>query len=367
MGCSMVSPGCAHCYAERMSARLAGMARGEESPGRKLHYLYVINDRNRWNGPIKRRMLAVTSLRFDPKNPRVYSLVGAADAEPDQQELEDALVKMDHVKQLIQAIKGNGGLTDPILVREKGLVVVEGNSRLAAYRILMKQDALKWGRVKCDVIPDEVEERLLFALLVQYHIVGRKDWDPFEQAGLFWRRSNEEGVKPSQIAGEMQDMGLSTRKVQHMIDVYQFMIDHSHAVPNRWSYYDEMFKSRDVTRAREEHPELAAVIVKKIQSGEIGKAVDVRDKVAKIAKAGGKPLVDFMAKKKSINECYERAVAKGVNNLVYGRVKKFRDMIIEPHVKEELESMPAAQVRKCVFEMKRIKTAMERLIKQFDV
>lgn len=49
VGCTMVSPGCAHCYAERMSMRLARMARGEESPGRKGHYLNVINERGRWN------------------------------------------------------------------------------------------------------------------------------------------------------------------------------------------------------------------------------------------------------------------------------------------------------------------------------
>lgn len=49
VGCTMISPGCAHCYAERMSMRLARMARGEESPGRKAHYLKVINDRGRWN------------------------------------------------------------------------------------------------------------------------------------------------------------------------------------------------------------------------------------------------------------------------------------------------------------------------------
>ena len=48
----MVSPGCAHCYAERMSYRLARMATGEESPGRKAHYLNVINDRGRWNSRI---------------------------------------------------------------------------------------------------------------------------------------------------------------------------------------------------------------------------------------------------------------------------------------------------------------------------
>lgn len=48
----MVSPGCAHCYAERMSARLASMAEGA-SPGRKIHYLHVINEKKRWNGRLE--------------------------------------------------------------------------------------------------------------------------------------------------------------------------------------------------------------------------------------------------------------------------------------------------------------------------
>lgn len=33
--------------------RLAGMARGEASPGRKAHYLKVINERGRWNGQME--------------------------------------------------------------------------------------------------------------------------------------------------------------------------------------------------------------------------------------------------------------------------------------------------------------------------
>lgn len=48
----MVSPGCAHCYAERMSARLASMA-GGATPGRKIHYLRVINAKKRWNGELE--------------------------------------------------------------------------------------------------------------------------------------------------------------------------------------------------------------------------------------------------------------------------------------------------------------------------
>ncbi len=53
IGCTKVSDGCKHCYAERMSNRLAAMARGALSqglnPGRKANYLRVIDRNGRWN------------------------------------------------------------------------------------------------------------------------------------------------------------------------------------------------------------------------------------------------------------------------------------------------------------------------------
>lgn len=54
--CTKVSPGCTHCYAERMSRRLRAMAEcaaldGRE-PGRLARYATVIDDRGRWTGRI---------------------------------------------------------------------------------------------------------------------------------------------------------------------------------------------------------------------------------------------------------------------------------------------------------------------------
>lgn len=45
VGCSKVSSGCKHCYAERMAARLAAMGKPE--------YLAVVTDGGRWNGHVK--------------------------------------------------------------------------------------------------------------------------------------------------------------------------------------------------------------------------------------------------------------------------------------------------------------------------
>lgn len=65
VGCRKVSAGCANCYAERMSKRLAAMATADveagRNPGRKAGYLHVINGKGRWNGDVFLDESAVTA------------------------------------------------------------------------------------------------------------------------------------------------------------------------------------------------------------------------------------------------------------------------------------------------------------------
>jgi protein gp37 len=71
VGCSRVSPGCANCYAERMSARLAAMAKNQNNPGRKKYYLNVTNDRGHWNHEV----VLVPEALNDPLNWKTPSTV----------------------------------------------------------------------------------------------------------------------------------------------------------------------------------------------------------------------------------------------------------------------------------------------------
>ena len=52
VGCTKVSPGCKHCYAESMSMRLASMVDQDET-GRRRHYLHVINEHGNWNNRVE--------------------------------------------------------------------------------------------------------------------------------------------------------------------------------------------------------------------------------------------------------------------------------------------------------------------------
>lgn len=73
VGCRAYSPGCAHCYAETMSKRLRAMAEKDiadgKDPGRKRHYINVINDKGRWNGGVELVPEALTD-PFSWKKPR---------------------------------------------------------------------------------------------------------------------------------------------------------------------------------------------------------------------------------------------------------------------------------------------------------
>ena len=127
-------------------------------------------------------------LNFFPDNPRIFSIVHADTDSPSQEDIEEKLSKLDHVKHLIKSIKGHGGLIDPVIVHGGNLNVIEGNSRLAAYRQLAKIDPIKWGKIRAKILPRDIEEKYIFALLGEYHIVGKKDWAPYEVAGYLYTR-----------------------------------------------------------------------------------------------------------------------------------------------------------------------------------
>ena len=117
---------------------------------------------------VKRGKIDHKKLKFYAENPRLYSLVRPDEGEPDQEVIEDRLVKMDHVKELIQSIKENGGLMEPIFVHGQTFEVLEGNSRLAAYRRLSETDPFKWAEMKCVLLPPNFEKERIFAFLA-YH------------------------------------------------------------------------------------------------------------------------------------------------------------------------------------------------------
>lgn len=313
---------------------------------------------------VRNGSLPIGDLRFYPENPRIYSLIQRPGVEPTQDEIFKKLRGMDNVKQLIQSIRANGGLTDPMLVRDGDYIVLEGNSRLAAYRELARNDAITWGRAKVRLLPSDIGEELVFALLGEYHIIGRKDWAPYEQAGYLYRRNVIHGVSAEGMAKEM---GLSVSKVRHLISTYEFMVKHDETSVNRWSYYDEYLKSTAVKKARRGNPELDDFVVKKIKSREIAGAVDVRDKLVKIldmAKVGPEPTKILVSGDKTFERAFESAQALGVDNIWLRRFRRFRRELRVRAFLADLDRMSPEQQDKCLFEIRKIQQSLERINRQ---
>jgi len=313
--------------------------------------------------PVRVGRLRQEDLRFYPDNPRVHSLVHRGDSEPSQPFIQKRLAEMDHVKQLLQSIRANGGLTDPLIVRDDDMVVLEGNSRLAAYRLLARNDPVRWGMVKVKLLPADIDEDIVFALLGEYHIIGRKDWAPYEQAAYLWRRHTHHGIEPIRMATEL---GISKKLAGQYIRVYQFMVDHGDTDPTRWSYYYELLRSQHVSKVRKQNEDFDRIIVRKIKSGEIPKAADVRDKVVKICRVGGRALSTFLKRKDSLERSYESAISRGADNAWLRRLKKWRDMICDPDTRHDFDEMKDAHIKKCVFELRKLKKGIERLLARLE-
>jgi hypothetical protein len=309
------------------------------------------------------RWLPQNILKYYPENPRIYSIVYSGEGELSQFEIQERLVAKDHVKQLYQSIKANGGLIDPLIVLDGEFTVLEGNSRLAAYSILVGENAIKWGRIKCRMLPQNIDEKLIFNLLGQYHIIGRKDWAPFEQAGYLWRRKQHYNAT---IHGMAKEMGISEGKVRSLIKVYSFMHDSNDLDVQKWSYYDELLKIP--ASKKSEFPEFDQIVASKIKAGEIPKAIDVREKVKSIVTLPGKhrkKLVKrFLTGKNNLEICYESAQARGAGNVILKKLTSFKEYILDPDIESIIFDMERAQKKKCVYEIKKISQATTRIQKK---
>ena len=312
--------------------------------------------------PVKIGWMNQSELKFYPENPRVYTLISQLE-NPTQELIYELLLEREHVKQLIKSIRANGGLTDPIFVTEENLTVVEGNSRLAAYRYLVTMDPVKWSKIKCKLLPKDISEDQIFTLLGEYHIIGKQDWIPYEQAAYLFRRCIDNKNFPKDVAA---DLGFTTATVNLLIGVYVFMIKHNDNNPDRWSYYYEYLKSNKIKKVRKQFLEMDNLIVKKIKAQEISHARDVRDDLPIIIKAGKRVLSQLLSETWDFNECVERARSGGADNQCYMKLQKFRHWLVNPKTHDEI-CKPTKRVEGGIkFELKKIRSAIDHIEKHLD-
>jgi len=304
-----------------------------------------------------------SKLRFFVDNPRIYSFVRADGKVPTQKEIYEELLEHEHVRALKEDIVTNGGLMDPLIVRDGDLVVLEGNSRLAACRFLASKDPLRWEKVRCTLLPSGIDEKLIFALLGQYHIKGKKDWVPYEKAGFLYRRHKTHHIELSAVAAEL---GIPPGEARHLVAVYEFMIDHKDADREHWSYYDEYLKSARIKKARDEYPTFDKFIVAEVKSNRIPKAMELRDKLPTICTASGKILKRYAEGKITFADAYEDAIDSGGDHPALKKLKRFRNWLAMSETEEDLMETNKTVRDKAHFELKEIEKRARKLKELLD-
>ena len=286
---------------------------------------------------VELRELNQADLQFYPENPRVYSVLNLMDGDPTQEEIENYMCGLDHVKQLKVSIESNGGLIDPLVVRDGDFTVLEGNSRLAAYRLLCAVDPVKWGKVRCKLLPADISEEAIFTLLGQYHIIGRKDWEPFEQAHYLYRRHLQTKIPVAYMA---QELGLSKQKAEKMIQVIEFMIAHDDLNKRHWSYYEEYLKNGPIKKYRQTNSDIDDTIAEAIKTDTIREAADMR-KLGEIARVGDKQSKKIMQQiadgSIDLYAGYEALQEAGKLDDVIKKLKSFKNVISDQSFEKQLQ------------------------------
>lgn len=278
----------------------------------------------------------VTELRFYALNPRVYSVLNSdEEAEPDQATIFNHMKSLEHTKELKASIQMQGLLTPLIVYKDS--IVVEGNSRLAAYRLLWQSEPERWEKVRCYMLPPEVTDDDIFTLLAIRHINGQKDWEPIEQGGFLYRRLKETRRPVEAIAA---GNGITPGVAKKLVTVYEMMVNNEDLSASRWSYYDELNKIEKKIRDKEHaRPNLhiREYLLTQIKVGGLPDAQSIR-KIGKIL-ASASPNADnaidgYCTGELSIDEAYTKIEDQNVLDSIKKQTKLFREVVLRDDYKD---------------------------------
>ena len=295
----------------------------------------------------------ISQLRYYDKNPRVYSCIYGVDRPEDADELQglihDKMKQEPSVTNLLPQIKRHGGLIEPILVRMDTQEVIEGNSRLAAYRILFDEDAANWGRIKCLAVTSLTAEQQ-DAYLDEMHVKGKTQWTAYEKANFAYVRFKE-GVAIDEISRRFDE---SENEINKRIRTIELMELNGDTELSRYSYYDVLIRNKAISAAIQTDLNLKNFILTEIKRDEF-EARELRDKLPVVLKKP-KELKKFRSGRLSLDDAYQNARVSGPKNLISGA----RDRV-ESVSKTDINKLEKSDLKDLKYELNKLTREISRV------
>lgn len=302
----------------------------------------------------------IDTLLFLRDNPRVYAAIRDIADFDDLTEAEQQsrvyrqLLQEPSVKNLLPEIKRDGGLQEPIVVRWDTKQVIEGNSRLAAYRKL--RDESKdgpWGLIRCLVV-DKLTDEQQTRLLGQAHLRGRTNWSPYSQAMYCFRWVKEQGNTAQAFQDLSELSGMSVQAIKKNVRVIRLMQRNSDRDLSHFSHYNVLETNKKISAQLKENQQLADHLLTEIKAGHLT-AQAMRDQLPTVI---GKPKIlrKFVRDGVPLAEAFDRArISRTEEQLkqVYRRLNDIERGDVGRLSSQELKAVRQA-VRRVVREASRI-------------
>lgn len=271
----------------------------------------------------RHELLSIYTLHFLPDNPRVYAAIREmpdfSGLTPDEKQLRiyERLLQEPSVKNLIPEIERDGGLQDPIIVRWDTRQVIEGNSRLAAYRKLDDEspDDDRWAHIRCLVVSTLTDDQQT-RLLGQAHLHGKTEWSPYAKALFCFRWVVEQERDLSTLAGLS---GFRPLEITKNVKIIELMQGNDDNTLSNFSYYNVLVRNRAISSAIEDNRTLQDTLLSQIKT-ENFTAQEMRERLPMII-AKPRILRKFEKGDVTLEDAYDRAKISGTEQ----RLKKVRD------------------------------------------
>lgn len=285
----------------------------------------------------------IFKLNYWKENPRVNAIIKQKHRDKDilDEDIEKELWEKDSVKDLFKDIERHGGLIDEILV--KGNIVLEGNSRLCAYRHLYKkaelknddEEILKWSYIRARIIPVETSDEVVFSILGTWHIKGKTQWDTYEKAAYFKRMNIDYGYSLKDIADSISQ---TEKFVKDHIESHDLMVENDVSALEKFSYFYELVKNKKIKELASKESTIIPNIIQAIKENRFKRGEEIRDlpKVLKDKKAKK----EFFDEKVDFNDALETTKDRHPEHAdsFYNNIKKFTKILQECSV-EKIEEI----------------------------
>ena len=314
-------------------------------------------------------VIDIDQLQFWEANPRVYAAVrGTPDWEQAdhlrrQHIITECMKNQESTRSVLEGLKLHGGQQEPLIVDMRGNFVIEGNSRLAALRVLAHENPGKWGAAICRCYNDLTEEER-FALLSEMHVVGKTEWSPYAKAATYWRQYHELGWDLPTIARVNRT---NVAKVKMELATVDLMAKENELNERKFSWYNVLNSTRVINEVFEKNSQFRKRVLDVVSdvspeaTDPVARASNTFREGLKTLVKKDRPLRKFCSGRRTLQEAVDEAHMSSLS----AKLRKVRDLLSNID-QTDFAGLSPAELNDAGTTFKRLRTDVDRIAGLFS-